>query len=643
MKDGKFHKAPRMNEQRLRLTRVSVVGAISRQALTGAAGLGLALGPCRRRARSGCSSRSGRTGSTPFSFRKKAFINSIFNGVTLAGLYFLVASGFTLVFGLMRNVNLAHGSLYLLGAYIGYERRAARPASGSSASPAGFLALAVVGVLMQVFVFRRIEGDELRQTLVTHRHLDRRRRPDARDLDRQHLPDSTSRRGSTARCRLPIITAVRANGTAVMMTLSALPPVVLARGDRHRRRLLAGAQPHAHRHDDPRRRRRPGDAVGLRRQCALRVRHRVRDRRGPRRLRRRGRRHRAVDRAGEDVRYLLASLVVVIVGGMGSITGAAIGALLIGLAEQFGLVYLPTYGIVLTFVIMVAALAFRPQGIMGRRMRTRPAPIPPCDRPAPSDVVPVRVRPRPIVLAVALLLYPLVASPFFVFQIGALFADLGPARAVADAARRLWRHGQPRPDHGRRRRRLYGRDLRHQQHRTSIGFGWPWWVLVPFAMLLAGDGFGADRRDLGAHRGHLHDHDHAGDRRRVLLLRAAELRAVQRPFRLCRHSAAARLRRRLARSRCRSTISALLVAAACYAAVLYCSRSTFGLALQAIRDNGAAHARARLRRHRAQGRRLFLLPASSPGSPACCWSGSTAASRRARSTSGRRSTCWSSR
>jgi len=69
---------------------------------------------------------------------------------------------------------------------------------------------------------------------------------------------------------------------------------------------------------------------------------------------------------GEDVRYLLASLVVVIVGGMGSITGAAIGALLIGLAEQIGLAYFPTYGIVLTFIIMVAVLAFRPQGIMGR-------------------------------------------------------------------------------------------------------------------------------------------------------------------------------------------------------------------------------------------------------------------------------------
>ena len=51
---------------------------------------------------------------------KKAFVSSVLNGVTLAGLYFLVASGFTLIFGLMRNVNLAHGSLYLLGAYIGY-------------------------------------------------------------------------------------------------------------------------------------------------------------------------------------------------------------------------------------------------------------------------------------------------------------------------------------------------------------------------------------------------------------------------------------------------------------------------------------------------------------------------------------------
>jgi len=70
---------------------------------------------------------------------------------------------------------------------------------------------------------------------------------------------------------------------------------------------------------------------------------------------------------GEDIRYLLASLVVVIVGGLGSVSGAAVGALLIGLAEQFGLAYFPTYGVVLTFLIMVVVLAVRPQGIMGGR------------------------------------------------------------------------------------------------------------------------------------------------------------------------------------------------------------------------------------------------------------------------------------
>ncbi|MFY8102400.1 MAG: ABC transporter permease subunit, partial [Allorhizobium sp.] len=44
----------------------------------------------------------------------------ILNGLTLAALYFVVASGFSLIFGLMRTVNMAHGSLYLVGAYIGY-------------------------------------------------------------------------------------------------------------------------------------------------------------------------------------------------------------------------------------------------------------------------------------------------------------------------------------------------------------------------------------------------------------------------------------------------------------------------------------------------------------------------------------------
>ena len=69
---------------------------------------------------------------------------------------------------------------------------------------------------------------------------------------------------------------------------------------------------------------------------------------------------------GQDGSYLLFSLVVVIVGGMGSVPGAAIGAILVGLVSQFALVYVPTYSFVLTFALMVVVLAVRPQGILGR-------------------------------------------------------------------------------------------------------------------------------------------------------------------------------------------------------------------------------------------------------------------------------------
>src|SRR5258707_9267453 len=98
--------------------------------------------------------------------RKRVFLNAAFNGITLGGLYFLVASGFTLIFGLMRNVNLAHGSLYLFGGYIGY---AVSVATGSwmLSFIAAFIVVALVGVAMQILVFRRIEGQDLRQTMVT--------------------------------------------------------------------------------------------------------------------------------------------------------------------------------------------------------------------------------------------------------------------------------------------------------------------------------------------------------------------------------------------------------------------------------------------------------------------------------------------
>jgi branched-chain amino acid transport system permease protein len=295
---------------------------------------------------------------------KKIFVNTIFNGVTLAGLYFLVASGFTLVFGLMRNVNLAHGSLFLFGAYVGFEI-ARWTGYWILGVAAGFLAAAAAGVLLQVLVFRRMEGDELRQTLVTIGisivAADLMLAIWSGKTYQFTIPEALDGAVTT-----PIVLAFRSNGAAVPMTYPLYRLVVLAAA--------------------------VGIGIGLwlllnRTRIGMMIRAGVDDR--------------AMLSAsginvhvlfavvfaigaglagfagvvggtalsiapGEDVRYLLASLVVVIVGGMGSITGAAIGALLIGLAEQIGLAYFPTYGIVLTFIIMVAVLAFRPQGIMGR-------------------------------------------------------------------------------------------------------------------------------------------------------------------------------------------------------------------------------------------------------------------------------------
>jgi branched-chain amino acid transport system permease protein len=80
-----------------------------------------------------------------------------------------------------------------------------------------------------------------------------------------------------------------------------------------------------------------------------------------------------------DGQWLLNSLVVVIVGGMGSIFGSVAGALLYALVYNFSIAYLPTdvltttngtcctdYSIVLTFVLLALVLAFRPRGLFGR-------------------------------------------------------------------------------------------------------------------------------------------------------------------------------------------------------------------------------------------------------------------------------------
>ena len=64
-----------------------------------------------------------------------AFLRILLDAVTFAALLFIVASGFSLIFGLMRVVNMAHGSFYLLGGYIAYEVQQSMTGTGLALQP----------------------------------------------------------------------------------------------------------------------------------------------------------------------------------------------------------------------------------------------------------------------------------------------------------------------------------------------------------------------------------------------------------------------------------------------------------------------------------------------------------------------------
>ncbi len=176
---------------------------------------------------------------------------------------------------------------------------------------------------------------------------------------------------------------------------------------------------------------------------------------------------------GEDTRFLLASLVVVIVGGMGSIPGAALGAVIIGLAEQLGSVYIPTYAIVVTFLIMVLVLALRPQGLLGEALTCRWCRARSFDQTEPATArgepcsAPGRNSSNPAVWLVALILADHAADRQRLLPDRDLrhHADPRHHRAQPDVPGRLWRHGQPDAAHDRGLRRLHGRGVRRQRQR----------------------------------------------------------------------------------------------------------------------------------------------------------------------------------
>src|SRR6195256_6236478 len=112
----------------------------------------------------------------------KDFLITLLNGVTAAGLYFVVSSGFTLIFGLMRVVNMAHGAFFLLGGYVALRVQRDMVGGGGSfgltsaqvnlthwiiPTVAGTALVAGAGLVMQQLFLRWTQGQDLRQALIT--------------------------------------------------------------------------------------------------------------------------------------------------------------------------------------------------------------------------------------------------------------------------------------------------------------------------------------------------------------------------------------------------------------------------------------------------------------------------------------------
>jgi branched-chain amino acid transport system permease protein len=314
----------------------------------------------------------------------KQFATVTLNGVTLAALYFVVASGFTLIFGLMRVVNMAHGSLYLLGGYLAFEMQESwfqKETGGlESLSLSGTggveynllgwlvplvlsaLLIGLLGVVIQQLFLRWNQGQDLRQALITIAisvimadQMLARFGGIAKDIKTpSNWPETVSLPGGITygffrlvivtgaalliglllwlmikRTRFGLIVRAGVDDRQMVSAIGINIPLVFA-GAFFIGAMLAGI----------------GGVLGGT-MVAL--------------------------EPGEDASFLLSSLIVVIIGGMGSLGGAAIGALALGLVDAYADVYLvfgdtdlTNYSILVTFALLVAVLAVRPLGLFGR-------------------------------------------------------------------------------------------------------------------------------------------------------------------------------------------------------------------------------------------------------------------------------------
>lgn len=276
----------------------------------------------------------------------------LLNGLTFAALLFLVASGFTLIFGLLRIVNLSHGALYLVGGYVGYFVAAA---TGNFVLGvlAAMVLVALLGVVLNQGLLRFVRGHELRQVLLT--------------LGVAFILNDLGLviwGGDTYTVPVPqfLKGAVQFSGIfypkyRLFVLVLGIVAFILLWLLLNRTRLGALIRAGV---DDAE----TVEAMGINIRRIFLVTFML----GAALAGLSG----VVGGAfltlypGADSEILVFSLAVVIIGGRGSLVGAAVGALIVAMLNTIGQVMFPELAYFVIFGPMAVLLAFRPLGLFGR-------------------------------------------------------------------------------------------------------------------------------------------------------------------------------------------------------------------------------------------------------------------------------------
>jgi branched-chain amino acid transport system permease protein len=278
----------------------------------------------------------------------------ILNGLQYGLLIFLAASGLTLIFGIMGIINLSHGSFYMLGAYLSLTLTNLTGDIFLSLALGIPLAFAFGAAIEWLFIRHLYERDHLQQVLLTFGLI-----LVFNEMQRilwgsfpHSVPIPSYLSGSVKLFDLMSYPVYRIAVAAICIAVALAMMFVIQR-TKIGRIIRAGES-----------NREMVEALGIDTRLLFRFVFAA----GVSLAAAAGIIAAPIDSVypgiGEPV--LIISFVVVVIGGIGSVRGAFIGALLIGLADAFGKVYLPQFASVMVYALMAAVLVARPGGLFGR-------------------------------------------------------------------------------------------------------------------------------------------------------------------------------------------------------------------------------------------------------------------------------------